>query len=143
MYQPIWPVMPSGPASTTPLPFSMYFLYSTGCPDGHTSRVASRSPLASDLNWAYSSMSVVSTVYPSLSSSSFCATATFAAEPTHGLTEKLIVVPLLSGTWDEPPAEELLDTSLHAAATRANETSALPKSTRPRDLILPPFQPGS
>ena len=71
----------------------------------------------------------------------YSATATFAVEPSHGLIAKLIVVPELSGT-EEPP-DELLETSLHATATSANETRAHAKSAPLRDLIAPPFLPGS
>src|SRR5262245_7548602 len=83
------------------------------------------------------------TEYPSWFSSRYSATATFAADPSHGLMAKLIVVPELSGTSPPPAALVLLETSLHAAATSASETTALAKSTRLRDLMNPPFQPGS
>src|SRR6478752_905865 len=104
--------------------------------------VASRSPVESCLNCANSLTFESLTEYPSWFCSRYSATATFAAEPSHGLIAQLIVVPELFGTL-APAPDELLDTSLHAAATRASETAAQLRSARLRDLILPPSPPGS
>src|SRR4029079_8580248 len=88
-------------------------------------------------------MSLSPTEYPSWFFSRYSATATLAAEPSHGLIEKLTVVPELSGTVPPPAAVELLETSLQAAAPSASDARALHRNARLPNLMPPPFQPGS
>ena len=103
MHHPIWPMTPSWPPSTTPLfaiDVLLVVLRVTGGP--HLERRVN-SPVASAGNCANSSILVDLTVYPSLSCSRTCGHVTFASEPAHGLTARLIVVPQLSGTSAAPP----------------------------------------
>src|SRR3972149_467140 len=86
MNHPMLPTTPSSPPSTTPRWFWMYCLYSFGWTDGHTSRVASRSPCASAGNWGNSSILTSSTVHPNCSCITAFATAAFASAPTQALT---------------------------------------------------------
>src|ERR1700730_5699168 len=89
MYQPMWPVGPIRPPSTTDFLVVMYVSMSFAWPDGHTSRFASIVPESSAAHTAFSSMSLRLTFIPCFSRMTF-ATAALAADPSHGFTARVI-----------------------------------------------------
>ena len=146
IHQPICPITPSWPPSTTPLPVVDVLLVVVGVPGRpHLERrveVAVRPAPGTARTHRCRSCS---TVYPSLSSSSYCATATFAAEPAHGFTAKLIVVPRV--VRDRSTAAAAARAARYVATRRSDQGERRPRrrspsSPRLRDLMPPPFQPG-
>src|SRR5689334_3416884 len=120
MYQPIWPVGPISPPSTTDFLSVMYVLMSLAWPDGHTSRFASIESESRAGHTAFSSMSLRLTFMPCFSRMTF-ATFAFAAEPSHGFTASVIVPLNLPDPVGVVPVElPLLLLLLHAAIAIAS-----------------------
>ena len=94
-------------------------------PDGHTSSDACSSPVLMADHWAFSSRSVISTVYPSSFSSNCLATSILAAEPLHGLAMSLMVV------ISSAPSSLL---PLQAPASRPS--TATPAASFHRDFLI-------
>ncbi len=138
--QPMFPMIPSSPPSTTVPAFSMYWDRSFACPDGQTSRVASTSPAAIAGNCADSLNSSSSTVQPISFSITYCATTAFASAPIHGLTAITIGSSLLHcATLAVSPPAVSPPSSPSSTSPQAAPTSASPATHATNASHLEPF----
>src|SRR5215211_571941 len=123
MNQPMWPSTPSGPPWTTVPALSMYCLYwSTCC---QSSSTASTLPSAMPWNTGISASFVISTLHPSLSSSTFFAMYVLAVEPAQACSLSTTAPQSLppDALWLPPPeSSSLLEPQ---AATNSASISAI------------------
>src|SRR5690349_15670876 len=89
MNQPMWPVSPFEPSSTTLFCFAAYCLYCATC--CQSSSTASTLPCAIAWYTGISAMSVTFTLQPRYFSSTYLATYVFAVEPVHACSFSVTV----------------------------------------------------